>query len=93
MNTIQMLLVSELKHIIKSIENGSCSMTDVEMLDLFENIANVWMNKEECCKYLNMSRATFDRKIKSGDIPQGIKKLGYNELVWSRKDIIQLANL
>lgn len=91
MNNVQGLLVSELRNIVKAIEDGSCEMTDIEMLDLFETIAKVWMNKEECCKYLNMSRATFDRKVRNGEIPEGRKKVGYSELLWLRKDIVEVA--
>ena len=90
---IRKILADELRRIAGMIDSGSCEMTDEEMMDVFDSVASVWMNKEQCCRYLNMSRATFDRKVKAGEIPEGRKKIGYNELVWYRKDIIKLACL
>lgn len=63
------------------------------MLELFEMVGHIWLNKEQSCRLLNMSRATFDRNVASGRIPSGKKVAGYSELVWYRADLQKLSNI
>ena len=43
-----------------------------------------YLSKEQASIYLNMSRATFDRRVAAGIIPRGIKRVGWKELCWNR---------
>lgn len=45
------------------------------------------LSKEEACRYLNMSRSTFDTYIRNGWIPAGQKRLGFKELSWTKSDL------
>jgi len=36
---------------------------------------------------LNVSRATFDKYVKEGRLPQGIKEAGFKEKFWRQKDL------
>lgn len=49
------------------------------------------LSKYQAYTYLNMSRATFDNKIRSGEIPQGVKMPGFKELMWNKRDLINLV--
>lgn len=43
-------------------------------------------------KYLNVSRATFDRYVSEGKIPPGKKEQGFKELFWVKKDLDNFLN-
>lgn len=45
------------------------------------------LSKYQACKYLNISRATFDNLIRDGKIPKGRKQQGFKELFWIKKDL------
>ena len=45
------------------------------------------LSKYQACKYLNMSRATFDKYIREGKIPKGKKEAGFKELFWNESDL------
>ena len=87
------ILARELRRIASQLDAGGCEMSEAEMLELVELVGHTYINKEQACKLLNMSRATFDRNVSSGRIPHGKKISGYTELVWYRADLIKLSNL
>lgn len=39
------------------------------------------------CKYLNVSRATFDNYVRSGKLPRGEHEAGFKELSWNKKTL------
>ena len=45
------------------------------------------MSKYQACKYLNISRATFDNYVREGSIPRGKKEAGFKELFYTKKDL------
>lgn len=45
------------------------------------------LSKYQACKYLNVSRATFDNYVRAGLIPRGTHQQGFKELSWSQKDL------
>lgn len=45
------------------------------------------LSKYESCRYLNVSRATFDNYVRAGKLPRGEHIAGFKELSWSRKDL------
>ena len=66
------------------------NITDKEVDQIIETIAEInddKLSKDAACRYLNMSRSTFDRRVADGTIPQGKKKAGWKELYWSRRDL------
>ena len=53
----------------------------VMMIDLYIGI------KYAACRYLNMSRATFDNYVRTGKLPKGKHEIGFKELSYSKKDL------
>ena len=45
------------------------------------------LSKYEACRYLNVSRATFDNYVRAGKLPRGKHVAGFKELSWSYKDL------
>ena len=69
------------------------NLTEEELQALLEGVAfygDDRLNKVEAYRFLNMSRATFDRKVKLGELPRGVKIAGWKEQMWSRS---QLRNI
>lgn len=90
---IAKILAKELRRIANQLEAGGCEMSESEVTELLDLIGHTYVNKEQACKLLNMSRATFDRNVSSNKIPKGKKVLGYSELVWYRADLLKLSNV
>ena len=84
------LIKKLLLKIIDDIDAGNSNITEqesIEILQYINNITNKRLSKYEACKYLNISRATFDNYIKAGKIPKGKKEAGFKEISWSKKDL------
>lgn len=94
-------MLKELRNLLLSIvEDIDCNNSNIEKEeDLFEIIKvlkeytrkDEFLSKYQAYTYLNMSRATFDNKVRSGEIPKGIKVPGFKELMWNKKDLIKLC--
>ena len=59
--------------------------TDEEMSEIIDSINGIVntknkLSKEQACKYINKSRATFDNYVREGKLPKGKKELGFKEL-------------
>ena len=81
-----------LVELIDRIDSGECATTDEQermFLDLCTMIADKErrVSKYEACRYLNMSRAKFDRYVSEGRIPHGRKSPGFKELSWSLAEL------
>ena len=86
------IIKSILQNIINQIDNGTCNMSDDEIesgLDMLRRYANPEqkLSKEQACKKLGISRATFDSHVRSGKIPRGKDQVGFKEKFWTNKDI------
>lgn len=78
--------------IVDNIDAGNSNMTEDEATKLISVLKEftdkeVRLSKYEACKYLNISRATFDNYVRAGKIPRGEHKLGFKELSYSKKDL------
>lgn len=76
--------------VIQDIDAGNSNITEeegVEILQYLNNLTNRRLSKYEACKYLNISRATFDNYVKDGKLPKGKKEAGFKELSWSKLDL------
>ena len=83
---------SLLLKIINDIDTGNWNITQEESLEIIDTLKRFTdrerrMSKYEACKYLNVSRATFDNYVTSGMLPRGSKQTGFKELSWSRKEL------
>lgn len=61
----------------------------IEIIDCLKRLSDRQrrLSKYEACRYLNVSRATFDNYVRAGKIPRGKKIAGFKELSWSRKEL------
>jgi len=80
MQEIKSVLIKALRRAADDIELGLCEISDEEALNTISLFAHRPLSKEQACRYLNMSRATFDKKVKLGELPRGRKVVGYKEL-------------
>ena len=81
-----------LQNVIDSIDNGNSNATEEEcdeILDMINHTTNVQnkLSKYQACKYLGVSRATFDNWVRSGKIPKGRKQQGFKEIFWIKEDL------
>lgn len=82
------LLVRTLRKVADDIEVGNCEITDEEAIHAASLFAHRPMNKDQACRYLNMSRSKFDTKIRQGLLPKGKKIAGSKELKWFEDELI-----
>ena len=79
-----LLLKSILINIIDRIDSGNSNLTEDELeetIDYLNKLTNTEnkLSKYQSCKYLNISRSTFDNYVKEGKIPEGKKQQGFKE--------------
>ena len=92
------ILKNELQRIIDNIDAGNSNVPNEEeleeILDLINKATNTQkkLSKYQAMKYLNVSRATFDRYVSEGKIPPGKKEQGFKELFWVKKDLDNFLN-
>lgn len=87
MINIKKLLSNELRKIADKIDAGTCEMSVDEAMDIVNMLTHEAISKEEACKFLNVSRATFDLHVSLGNIPKGRKRTGFKELVWYKDEL------
>lgn len=91
---LRKLLIS----IIEDIDCGNSNIeSDADMFKIIETLKeytrkDIMLSKYQAYTFLNMSRATFDNKVRNGEIPKGQKVAGFKELMWNKKDLINLIN-
>lgn len=78
--------------IVNDIDAGNSNITEKEAMELTKVLQSytdktVKMSKYEACKYLNVSRATFDNYVRAGRLPRGKHEAGFKELSWDRKTL------
>lgn len=81
------LLSKELRDIADRLDAGNTNVTEEDALEIFSMICNVSVSKSVAAKHLNMPVATFDKKVKKGEIPPSHKHKGITERLWYLKDI------
>lgn len=78
--------------IVNDIDAGNNNITEKEAMELTKVLQSytdktVKMSKYEACKYLNVSRATFDNYVRAGRLPRGKHEAGFKELSWDKKTL------
>ena len=79
-----------LRRIADRIDEGSISSNPEETMQVMEAIQGFVdkeqrLSKYEACRYLNISRATFDNYVRAGKLPRGKHEAGFKELSWDKK--------
>lgn len=84
--------------IINDIDTGNSNLSAKECEEVIDYLSFI-SNKNEklskyqackylnTCKYLNISRATFDNYVREGKIPKGRKQQVFKELFFYKKDL------
>lgn len=86
------VIKSYLSKIIDDIDAGNLNLTEDEAIKLTETLKELTykdtrLSKYSACRYLNVSRATFDNYVREGKLPRGKHEAGFKELSWSKKDL------
>ena len=84
--------------IVDDIDAGNSNLTEEEALEAIETLKTFTnkgkrLSKYAACKYLNVSRATFDNYVRDGKLPKGKHDIGFKELSWSQKDLDRFMKL
>ena len=71
--------------IINDIDTGNSNITEEECNEIIDRLISITnknekLSKYQACKYLKVSRATFDNYVRAGKIPKGRKQIGFKEL-------------
>lgn len=77
---------------IEDIDSGNSNLSDEEASELMEYLSSLTNRREklsiyQACKYLGVSRATFDNYVREGKIPKGRKQAGFKELFYYKSDL------
>lgn len=77
---------------INKIDSGNSNITEEEGEKIITFMKKFTakdkkLSKYQACKYLNVSRATFDRYIREGKLPKGKKEIGFKELFWEESTL------
>lgn len=72
------IIKKQLLKMISDIDTGNCYLSEEEQEEVIKLINKISrkdrrLSKYEACKYLNMSRASFDNYVRQGLLPKGIK--------------------
>ena len=95
-NKLDILKVA-LEQIIDNIDSNNSKANDEqldEILDIINKTTNTQnkLSKYQACKYLHISRATFDNWVRDGKIPEGRKEQGFKEKFWIKSDLDKIKN-
>ena len=85
------LIRSLLQNCIDRIDAGNSNLSaeeEIKVIEILKNYTNKdrKLSKYQACKYLNISRATFDNYIRDGKIPKGKKEVGFKEILWKESE-------
>ena len=86
------LIKKYLLKIVDDIDAGNSNLTEEENIELLNLAVKLTdrtkrLSKCEACRYLNVSRPTFDNYVREGKLPKGTHQAGFKELSWSQKDL------
>lgn len=78
--------------VVNDIDAGNSNLSDTECEEIIDYLLTITnknekLSKYQACKYLNISRATFDNYVRDGKIPKGRKQQGFKEIFWYKKDL------
>lgn len=81
-----------LQNIIQDIDTGNSNISENDAIEIVKALSEYTrkdkgISKYSACKYLNISRATFDRYVAEGKLPKGKHEIGFKEKFWLRKDL------
>lgn len=78
--------------VLDDIDNDNSNLSEEECEKIIEHLLqltdkNKKLSKYQACKYLGISRATFDNYVREGKLPAGRKQQGFKELFYYESDL------
>lgn len=86
-DVLKKLISRLLRETAEKIDAGTCELTEEEASELIGVLSHEPMSKESACRFLNVSRATFDNYVRMGKLPKGRKRRGFKELYWYKDEL------
>lgn len=87
MNLVRKQIVSTLRMIANNVEADNTNIDSETAMELLAFISHEPLNKEQSCKFLDISRSKFDNHVRKGELPKGRKIAGYKELIWYKDEL------
>lgn len=91
MEYLTKLLSSILRETADKLDGGNSNLTQEQLMETIEILSKSdntqVLSKVEACRFMNMSRSTFDANVRLGIIPEGKKQVGLKELTWKKLDL------
>lgn len=86
------IIKQALLSIVDRIDAGNTDLNEEQLEEALElinkmSVPETKYSKYQACKYLGISRATFDRYVKDGLIPEGRRQQGFKELFYLKQDL------
>lgn len=86
------IIREQLQRVINDIDTGNSNISEKDAMEIIKYLKEYTdktqrLSKYQACQYLNMSRATFDKYIREGALPQGKKVAGFKEKSWEKRDL------
>lgn len=77
---------------VEDIDVGNSNITEEEAINIASTLKTYTakdkrLSKYSACRYLNISRATFDNYVRENKLPRGEHEIGFKELSWKQKDL------
>lgn len=86
------LICSELRNILDRIESDTCEIDKSTAMQILSVISHEPLSRAESFQELGISRSKFDTLVSKGELPPGRKRIGFNELVWYKDEIVNRYN-
>lgn len=92
---MKQIIINLLDKILDDLKSDNSNIPEDKQLELVDILKeytrqDIPMSKYQAYTYLNISRAKFDNLVKEGIIPEGIKKPGFKEKFYYKKDLNKL---
>ena len=84
------LIKAALKQLLEDMDSGNTNINEEQqekLLSLLLQFNSKELSKLEAAEYIGVSRATFDKYIREGLIPKGMKRQGVSNLFWKKSDL------
>ncbi|MBQ9254610.1 MAG: hypothetical protein IJ180_07550 [Bacteroidales bacterium] len=89
------IIKEQLENIIDRINTGNSVLTEEDSMMLIDTLTKInspMLSKCQAMNLLNIKRSRFDELVSLGELPQGKKQLGFKEIFWYKKDLVDYIN-
>ena len=77
---------------IEDIDTGNSNITEEDerkIIGVLTDVTETKLSKYQACQMLNIGRSAFDKLVREGELPRGLKQTGFKELFWRKSDIVK----